>query len=320
MEFTKNTWAKDDVITSALLNRMETGIGDAAAAVNDTAARLATVEGDVTQLKSDVADAKSSYESAAALISTNAENIQKNAADIEQAAQDAAAHIAASQEALQQLNEGLDAIAEAKTAAATADSKAVAAQGAADAAQAAADAAQADATANGTAITGLDGRVTTLEGMTHLTPADFGGLVSIKGQNASSTQHVIKTMKNGVLAVEAILFNEAVDGGGAMLRDHENDMVCYLGVNRGFVDQGIYSQFYAKKISTNEGCRCNFTDEGLYVTYGKKNAQYVEGDKLLTKTEIQTLMESIIDSYEARIAALETEVETLKNSGPTLQS
>ena len=292
MSYTKTTWKSGDKITSALLNNIETGIE--------------TVASDVATLSASVTNATNELTAAKALIQTNKETIEQNAADIaanvqriQDQADAAAAHITAAEEAVANLNNGLDEIATIKTDLTTA-------AGVANDAKAKAD-------ANETAISSLQDSVTALQGVDGITKNRLSGLIAVDGVNVTNARHVVVTKKNDNTTCEAIIWNEA-SGGGVQVKDIENDMVSFIGANRGYVDQGIYSQFYAKKISTNVGCRVNFTDTGAYMTLNKSNGSYTDGDLLMTKTMINDLLAPYIE----RIATLESEVATLKANGATL--
>lgn len=292
MAYSKTTWTAGDKITSTKLNNLETGIEN--------------VVTEVSTLSGRVDEAVEKLSAAESLITTNKETIEQNAADIaanvtriQEQANAAAAHIAAAETAIEQINGNVTAIANLRT---DVDTLTVTANGA-----------KTKSDANETAISSIDSRVTALEGTEYLTKGQLTGLVAVDGVNVSSAKHVIQTKKNGAVTCESMLWNES-SGGGAQVKDIENDMISFIGANRGFSDQKIYAQFYAKKISTNVGCRVNFTDTGAYMTLNKANGSYSDGDLLMTKSAVNDLLAAALE----RISTLESEVATLKANGAVL--
>ena len=293
MSYTKTTWKSGDKITSTLLNNIETGIEN--------------VVSDVASLSSQVTNATNELTAAKALIQTNKETIEQNAADIaanvtriQEQAEAASAHITAAEEAVANLNNGLDEIATIKTDLTAAASTANAAKDKAD--------------ANEAEIATINGKISTLEGVDAVTKTQLSGLVAVNGVNATSAQHKIVTQKNGK-NITSMVWNEA-SGGGLQMKNEDAGFVSFIGVNNGAAqgENDIWGQFYGKRLDNNTGTRVNFTTNGVFMTIGKSNGSYTDGDLLMTKSAVNDLLAT----YVERIAELESKVAALEANGAVL--
>lgn len=118
-------------------------------------------------------------------------------------------------------------------------------------------------------------------------PADFAGLVSIKGTNASSAQHKIITKKNDK-NITAMLWNEE-SGGGSQMKNENAGKVSFIGVNNGDDGSNVWMQGYAKSISTNVGSRITLNPEGFYYTKNQANGSFSEDDEVVVKKDLPVI-------------------------------
>lgn len=124
--------------------------------------------------------------------------------------------------------------------------------------------------------------------------------------NLATKQEVTKELNKKVqkditsASGTAKIFNEA-SGAGAQFKNTQKNTLSFVGVNDG--NDGVFVQIYSKDSSTNVGARLNAAPTGIYYTNGKTNGSYNEEDELVTKAQINALLERIA-SLEQKVAEL----------------
>ena len=280
MPYEKTTWQKDDIITSAKLNKAEEQIAANAEAA-ETAAAQATQA--ATDAQAAVAQAQTNAQAIASQADVDVQHsasIQANADAI--AAQDAVdtQHTAAIAANLEKINTLI------------AD---LAANGASDATV------KGIAEANQAAIATLQG--------------DYvSKTVTKNGFNAQSQYNLTTYKYTDANGNSSMLHNEA-SGGGIFVTDKGANVKAFIGCNIAGAKGGIYAQFYAKDATTNSGTRMNFTDNGIFYTVGKTSGAFVATDEVATKGNVQEAIAGIAmpADQSAQIEALKAQIAVLTN-------